>query len=474
MTRYDASVRRRIDMNHTMPRSSGTRSCLWGRMLEGMVVFSILGLVYGQHVNKAPLHADESDWIASSCYWEALWNRDFKEPRWLAGEALETKYRPPEWANRLLPAIATGHVWSAHYWTLTQPPVTRYIVALGRLAGGYSIDGLNIPWNFSAGRTTNSQIGAQPLPDLLWYSRAVMSAIAAIAGLVLFLLVRNIAGAAAGYAFVLLYTASPYLLTTLRRAMSEAPLLLFTVLFVWAGARHLTASAAQPVSRLRTTIWLVTAGLATGLAGATKINGLLLGAAGVALCAAAAREIHPWNIRLRTFALWTGVFVFAVGFAFTIVNPFLYPNPPSRTLALFLFRRWYMTYQAANIDIQAAIPDLHARLCIVPRRLFEDHMAVHWWPINALFSGIGLYVLGRSAWQWWHRRSGHPASFAILAAASVTVPPALMTPLDWERYYLYPVIFIHIGIAIGCGSIIAMAWRWATSGRLRPFFRAFQ
>jgi hypothetical protein len=37
--------------------------------------------------------------------------------------------------------------------------------------------------------------------------------------------------------------------------------------------------------------------------------------------------------------------------------------------------------------------------------------------------------------------------------------PPLLTPLDWDRYYLYPVAFISVGIAIGLGQIMTVAWR---------------
>ena len=49
-------------------------------------------------------------------------------------------------------------------------------------------------------------------------------------------------------------------------------------------------------------------------------------------------------------------------------------------------------------------------------------------------------------------------ALAILVVAAVTALPPLLTPLDWDRYYMYPVIFVSVSVSIGLGWI-ARHWR---------------
>ena len=41
------------------------------------------------------------------------------------------------------------------------------------------------------------------------------------------------------------------------------------------------------------------------------------------------------------------------------------------------------------------------------------------------------------------------AATALVAAGVLAAGPALLTPVDWDRYYLFPVVFLTALIAIG-------------------------
>jgi hypothetical protein len=47
--------------------------------------------------------------------------------------------------------------------------------------------------------------------------------------------------------------------------------------------------------------------------------------------------------------------------------------------------------------------------------------------------------------------------FAFVATTVGLVAPALMTPLDWDRYYLLPVFYSTIFISIGVAFLIRKA-----------------
>jgi hypothetical protein len=340
--------------------------------------------------------------------------------------------------------------------------VSRYMIALGRIAGGYGVADLNIPWDFDATDAQNVLTGAMPSAGLLWASRAMMAFLSVISGAILYLLVRHCAGAIAGYSFVGMYAGSEYLLTHLRRAMSEAPLLFFTTLALLCAARALTVA---PRRLGRAVAWLLLMSICAGLAGGAKLNGLALGFAAVVLCFVVAlryqgRDVKRWRVAFLAAFLVTAI---TMG-VFILVNPFLYPQPVSRTVAMVLFRRWEMTNQAMNP--QWRIPDLSARMRILPLRIFRDYPAVHIEFFNELLTMLGLYVLTRSAWQWLADKENaailtmHNAgiSVAILAVGAVTALPPLLTPLDWDRYYMYPVLFVSMSVAVSLGWI-ASHWR---------------
>jgi hypothetical protein len=421
------------------------------RLLEVVAVLGVLAFAYGRHLEAIALHEDEGLWIATSCYWEALLDRHFIEPEWLAENTVPpTGFITPDWVSRTLLAPAPRHVWAPHYWTLTQPPMARYTIALGRWAGGYGVADLNTLWKSDV---HNRESGSQVFPGLLWYSRAIMALLAVLSGLILFLLVRQCAGAVAGYAFVVLFAMSDFLLTHLRRAMTESPLLFFTCLMLVFSACFLSADR-----RGRALVWLTLMGIAAGLAGATKLNGLALAGAGMALVGAVIyRQTEP-HATFRRFLLWTAVLLLAVSFTFTVVNPFLYPNPPVRTVAMLLFLRWETAHLVTRPEW--SILDLANRLRIIPRQLLEAYTVTHRPLLNLALLTVGLYALGRGGWQWWRRQpGGDSTSVALLAVAAVTALPPLLTPLDWGRYYLYSVVFISVGIAVGIGQIVRVGQR---------------
>ncbi len=433
------------------------------RLLEIAVVLTLLGNAFFSRLSAVRFHGDESHWIATSCYFEALVMPGFQEPAWLTESRVPAKFSAPTWLTATLtPAASSSHVWSAHYWTLTQPPVTRYMIALGRIAGGYNVADLNLPWDFHVPDSQNFMTGAMPSSGLLWASRAAMALLAVISGAILYLLVRHCAGALAGYSFVAMYAGSAYMLTHLRRAMSEAPLLFFTTLALLCAARALMVA---PRHLGRAVAWLLLMGVCAGLAGAAKLNGLALGLAAVVLCLVAAFRHRKPNVKRWRIAFLATFFVLVITVGvFILVNPFLYSQPLRRIVVLALFRRWEMINQLRRPEWR--IPNFAARMRILPLRIFSDYPAVHIEFFNELLTILGLYLLIRSVWQWLRGRQREVGekviragtALAILVVGAVMALPPLLTPLDWDRYYMFPVLFVTISVAVSLGWI-ASHWR---------------
>jgi len=442
------------------------------RLFEVLVAVWLLGGAYFHDLTKVPFHGDESQWISTSYFFEAF-VAGYRGPEWMHYDSPSDPEQPdsgvpqsfdaPDWALRSLAQGYAPGIWAAHYWTLTQPPMTRYTIAVGRLLGGYAPKDLNGPWDFEMDNFGNQRAGRMPSPGLLRSARAMMAFLAIVSGLLLFLIARQCAGPFAGYTFLVLFASSDFLLLHLRRAMSESPLLFWTSLALVFGARALWGLRAPEKARgwRSPLIWLLLMGVAAGLAGAVKLNALALGATGVALCCAIAwkrrKAPGPWPLRWGLVFWAAPLLLLAMLFVFIAVNPFLYPAPLPRMIAMALFRGWEMRGQATNT--QWLIPNFAARLEIVPYRIFEDYTLLRFSLLNFILMGVGVYALARSAWRWLAGQRGaatirgaSTGLVILLAAAAVAILP-LFTPLDWDRYYLYPVVFISLFIAASVGQL---------------------
>ena len=111
--------------------------------------------------------------------------------------------------------------------TVTQPPLPRYIIGLGRWLGGFREADLILPWEFDKDSQTNIAAGRMPSPELLWWSRVPMVILAATSMLIGFMLLKKITGRLTGYIWIALSLMSVYYPRTLIRAMGDSALLVF-------------------------------------------------------------------------------------------------------------------------------------------------------------------------------------------------------------------------------------------------------
>ena len=350
------------------------------RWLELGMIGGLLLAIFCINIRHASFHPDESHWIASSRSFEAFVGGQWDSP-----------------------------IWRQSYWTLTQPPVTRYIIGIGRRLGGYQQ--VNIPWDFRQDDRANLARGAMPGADLLWWARLPMAILAVVSGIVAFILVRRAAGRIAGYLTLLLFVANPYFLSNLGRAMGESPLLTATLLAILCGdqaLRRWQPVAAQTVHSLaaflRPALWFGAMGLFCGIAGATKLNGFSLLPAGVALCffmAFAQKGSLSRSRRLGIFVLTGTPLVFAAGVTFVALNPYLHPDPLGRTIKMMGYRLIEMKRQHTSFPLQRVESSPIPRLTLIGARVFGSQTALRFsksWIINVPLCLLGFYWLFSVTW----------------------------------------------------------------------------
>ncbi len=224
------------------------------------------------------------------------------------------------------------------YWTLTQPPVSRYWTGLGRHLGGYQLDDLKTLWvdQEAYGRINRFSTGNITRRMLLW-SRLPMAVLSALAVFIIFYLCFKVSGRLAGYLVVLLFMGSYFFTQLLPRAMGEAPLLAAIMAAWFAGYRAVQSWEqaiwdSTPVQRrgvVRSLIWFGLMGFFCGIAGASKMNGasITLGAGLLAVATPLVRRGHVSRaFRLRFMILSGCLLVITTAIGFIGPNPYLYPD----------------------------------------------------------------------------------------------------------------------------------------------------
>ena len=371
----------------------------------------LLGLVFLHHISGVPFHADEGARIRSSNVFEAYFSGDLHSA-----------------------------VWDDGYYNRTQPQLSRYLVGLGRRLGGYGL--ADLP----------DRDRAQP--DMLWWCRLPMAVLAVLTGLLLFRLLWIAAGAAPAAVFLVFFTLNPFFALHLRRAMGEASLLFF-----WAAAMVAAEMA-----------WRRSCEHAQRGASATWQAALLFAASAVCVALSASAKLNGFSVLPALWAvLWlvlgarpawrllvswgaTGAASLAV---FVVLNPYLYPAPVMRLKAMWDHRISEMQVQAERVPRLAIRPG--ERASVLAAEVFEKQALVRR-PIAempaATLAVLGLLLLLGQASR---DRSSAPARAAavVLLFGAFAALPTMWTPLDWSRYYLFPVTFTSMLMAVALGRAIS-------------------
>jgi hypothetical protein len=410
-----------------------------------LVAVALLGF-YLYHIQTALFHPDEANRIATSDAFEEFFNGRFD-----------------------------SRVWKKTYWTLTQPPVTRYWTGLGRRMGGYIPTDFQDLWVDGREYTRiNNETAANVTPRLLWWSRLPMAVLAAVSVFFLFYLCFKVTGRLAGYLVLLLFMGSYYFNQLLPRAMGEAPLLA-AILGAWyAGYQAVLnweGAAWQPVTTrrryaLHSLLWFSLMGFLCGIAGASKMNGasITLGAGLVAVLTPLVRRGSlPKAYRLRFLFAAAGLVAVLAAFGFIGPNPFLYSDVALRTSQM-LDNRFVEMRQQLSENPDDAITTPAERISAISFCIFQDCTPLRFPAgryINLALFLVGLGVFLALSWRWVKGGSmpeadteAASASVLTLAIAVTASAPVLMTPINWNRYFMLPTVFVLVCVAAGIAFLL--------------------
>lgn len=400
------------------------------QMIESLLVMMLLAFFYVKDLATVPFHIDESHWIGTSYMFEAYFKGEF-------------------WSE----------AWRENQHTVTNPPVPRYFIGISRFLAGYRIPDLNRAWEYDHNRNFNVRRGAMPSDGLLWWSRLPMALLAVLSIWIGFLFVKATRGRLAGYIWIIFGIASSFLLLQTRRAMAESSILFFVMLAALLCWRALKNMENQPTGiPWRAYIYMALSGICIGLAGEAKINGL-----SVALGIIAATALIIWRQYIslssklqRGLTLGLLITLTTTG-AFLGAYPYLWPDPLGKTVHVFENRLDEMAYQASQQHGSVAIKTIDQRLTIIPVRIFDDYAIFHF--PGAVFLNLALTLLGVSLllaqlWRGLKNDDDVSAVATLLAVATTASVPSFFTLLDWDRYYLFPIFFSSMMIAISLGWLL--------------------
>lgn len=397
---------------------------------ELLLLTILLAFFFLRDIGKVEFHIDEAHWIATSDQFEPF---------------IRLQYN--------------ADIWHESHTTLTNPPVPRYFIALGRLAGGYHVNDLPSIWDYSKNINFNKRVGSMPSDDLLWWSRLPMAFLAIFSLMIIYVLLRKLAGIPAALIWIILNLANPYIMLTLRRAMAESSLIFLIFLGIWLC---IEGANAYHQNHAKGRILFLLSGVSIGLAGSCKMNGLgvLLGVAFTILLLSW-KEYPTLKQKIGVAFSASAIVVIISMFAFWASYPYFWPNPIGRTLKMLNNRVSEMTYQTGTHSPDS-IETFAQRINIIPLRIWQDFAPIRFngsIVLNLLLTLVGIAILANFSLAWWRGTSKNSTAFVLLAVGFFASVPSFFTMLDWDRYYLLPVIFSTIAISIAIGLSINHAYK---------------
>ena len=434
-------------------------------MLFAVVVFVVAAWTMLGQASRVGYNTDEGQFISTAQYFEFVF----------------------------LDGQLGGAPWDETYWTLTQPPITRYILGAAIWLSDNPVPRVNLEHRIEEVRGPDRERFLDPAyfrderrlaeerridrpsAAVLQAGRLPMALFGAGAALLLFLVARTLSGLIGGLVAAGGLLAAPLALQLLPRAHAEGPLICLTLLGLYLAI--LAARAAGRPGSSRHLALGALAGVVTGLAAATKLPAVL---GMVALGGFAG-----WAFVLGRWPTWTGLApspaarvasartwrwaALAATLSLVVfigVNPFMWPGPVQRTLAMLQFRQQEVVGQRA-LNEELAVPDhLPTRVGLLLSETFVRQVPVArrtGIPLEAVLAVVGA---GALAWSALHARDrGGLVGPAALTLAWVLLFLAGTAPnlgIDWDRYYLptlsLGLILVGVGADVLVGAI-GQAWR---------------
>jgi uncharacterized protein YjeT (DUF2065 family) len=434
-------------------------ACLW-LMLLAAYILAGLPLV--------PFHGDESTVIFTSKDYAYLFiDRDWGRIAYEAAPA------DPEKATEQDLRLLNG-------------TLTRYLMGFTWQLAGFSAADINAQWDWGADWNYNQSAGHAPSAALLHTLRLTAALLLVLGLLAIFAIGWQLGGPWIACMASLYYALNPPLLLNGRRAMMEGAFIAFSLLTVLAGITFLK----------RPSLWrAMLLGVAAGLALASKHTALFTVAAVYAI---ALGYLIAQTIRSREDDASDAEFVLLpylvlamafTGGVFLLLNPAWWSDPLARVLEVLDRRQDLLGGQTAAFGGYAGLGEQlvgFLRQVFMAQPQFFEVQAWQVWisdpitayqaspwrglPIGGSVAGA-VILCGMMALGFWALLRGGAERAAArwmvtLWALAMLGTTALLTPVEWGRYYLpaYPAV----GLTAAVGLVWSVRRLWSVRPRRYP------
>lgn len=440
-----------------MGRSVQLRSSVVRRLLDAFWLLILMGYVLAG-VPLTPFHGDEATLVyMSHDYAYQFIDRDLSL---IAYQPQPSS--PQEQELRLLNGT-----------------INKYSIGLAWHLAGFTAADLNEQWDWGADWNYNQQYGHAPSAALLLIARLPSALFTALSVVVMFGIAYTLAGRPAAYLASLFFALNPAILLNGRRAMMEGSLFFFALLVVLVGIWFVRRRSWRAALAL---------GLAGGLALASKhtalftVGSVYLACGLLPLLARDSRtQLGRYYAQLFAAGLLTMVMFLALNPAWWGANPLdvgryvldlreqvlqtqinafgSYPGWPERITGFWqqALNGTPQYYEASNWV--TFIPDQIAA--------YEGS------PWKGIFLGEvgGLALALLSLFGFWCLLRTRARDFAgrwlIISWALLTCGGVLLlTPLEWQRYYLPALPILLLLAALGTQNILNRIWEWVGKQKL--------
>lgn len=366
--------------------------------------------------------------------------------------------------------------------------VHKYLAGFFWHLRGYSAADLNrVWWTWGADINYNRDNGAIPSDDLLVTTRLASALLMCVGMVALFAIGRHLDGRITAYAASAFYALNPALLLNGRRSMLEGSLMAFSLLTVLAAIAFVRA-AREKRGRWR---WALVLGLAVGMTVASKHTGLftvlpLVAGCGLWLAFQAWRGRENAGV-LRDFVANAAALVTAGVLSlivFYALNPAWWGDPVGRLRPVLDLRNKLLAEQTAAFGTYPSLPEsvvgfVRQVIVGVPQyyeapdwvNYIADQIATYertpWtgvW-LGASLPGlvvITVLLLG-GVWRLLRTTSEHIGAggrwIAIFWVVGTILLTVVLTPLEWQRYYLPAVLPITFLCGLGVTQMVVIGTR---------------
>ncbi len=381
-----------------------------------------------RNVDLNPFHGDEAYWLRSSIHYK-LFFRD-------------------------------GAIESKEFKSCRNESVGKYIIGLVLDVAGYGerINELSRiePWIFQQGYDWNVANQRMPAAELLSVARFAMALLGSLTCILIYWIGRTVFSMKAGIIASLLLAYNPLMLLCCKRAMVDAPLLLFMTATVVLSIYFYRSLMAQ--RRLRTLILAAVIGINCALALGTKLNG------GLSIFFVALFCMHLIAIKSSFYAYSKKIFysriiqlskdreikLIAAGMliACTVtitvligMTPCLYRQPVNGIMQMIDVRTDHVQIQRANRWGTSLDTFSKKFNSVVRRTLFPQNYVILGTlfkiPIDCALFLLGLAMLFFTEIKYIFSNAKPSLQSIIILWAVVTFTGiTIWIPLNWDRYYL--------------------------------------